>query len=193
MKTTIVSIVLSVIARTWRIRVDGDIPSGGVVAFWHGVMLPVWRLFAGRDAIALVSPSRDGEMLAALLMRWRYQLVRGSSSRDGKSALVQLIEYARSGKLILITPDGPRGPRGKAKRGAIVCAQHAQVPLYWCQVRCRWAWRFQRSWDRFMVPLPFASVEVSLSPAMTIPAALDDEGIARVCADVESRYAPTDQ
>jgi lysophospholipid acyltransferase (LPLAT)-like uncharacterized protein len=192
MKRRIVAFVLDLVARTWRLRVRGMRPSSGVVAFWHGQMLPVWAIFARQNAIALVSPSRDGDVLAALLERWGYQIVRGSSSRGGRQALETLIEHARAGRLVLITPDGPRGPRGVVKRGAVVCAQQAQVPLVWCSVRCRWAFRSQRSWDRFLLPLPFATVEITIAPALDIPPTLESDDIAQLCTELQTRYAPTD-
>lgn len=192
MKRRIVAFVLDLVARTWRLRVRGMRPSSGVVAFWHGQMLPVWAIFARQNAIALVSPSRDGDVLAALLERWGYQIVRGSSSRGGRQALEALIEHARAGRLVLITPDGPRGPRGVVKRGAVVCAQQAQVPLVWCSVRCRWAFRSQRSWDRFLLPLPFATVEITIAPALDISPTLESDDIAQLCTELQTRYAPTD-
>jgi hypothetical protein len=192
MKAQVAVFLLSLLRRTWRLRIHGVVPERGVVAFWHGHMLPVWALFAGRGAVALVSSSRDGELLAAVLHRWKYRCVRGSSSRGGAHALNDLIEHAKGGRLVLITPDGPRGPRGTVKRGAVVCAQHAGVPLYWCRVHCRWAWRFQRSWDRFLLPLPLARVTIEISPAMHIPAELTDNAVLDYCRSLQQRYAPTD-
>ncbi|GIV49495.1 MAG: hypothetical protein KatS3mg038_0016 [Candidatus Kapaibacterium sp.] len=182
--------LLSLLQRTWRIRVRGEIPSSGVVAFWHGEMLPVWAFFAGRNGVALVSHSRDGERLARLLERWGYHCVRGSSSRGGRESLEALITFARQGRLVLITPDGPRGPRGVVKRGAVLCAQHAQVPLYWCTVRCRWALRFERSWDRFLLPLPFARIELEFSEPMAVLPALGNDAILALCDQIQGRFAP---
>lgn len=182
--------LLTILRRTWRIRVRGEIPSSGVVAFWHGEMLPVWAFFAGHGAVALVSRSRDGQRLAQLLERWGYHCVRGSSSRGGKESLEALITFARHGRLVLITPDGPRGPRGVVKRGAVLCAQHAHVPLHWCTVRCRWAWRFERSWDRFLLPLPFAQIELEFSEPIAVLPALDGDGILALCTQLQERFAP---
>lgn len=190
MKRLLAITLLSILRRTWRLRVSGRIPTKGVVAFWHGQMLPVWALFANRQAVALVSQSRDGELLAALLEHWGYHCIRGSSSRGGSEALAVLIEQARSGKLVLITPDGPRGPRGVVKRGAIVCAQQANVPLIWCSVQCSWAWHSRHSWDRFCVPLPFARVELSLSDAIEVPP--QEDAVVRLSQMLQVCYAPRD-
>lgn len=182
--------VLSLFRRTWRMKVRGEIPSRGVVAFWHGEMLPVWVFFAGRNAVALVSRSPDGEYLARLLERWCYQCVRGSSSRGGRESLDALVTYAQHGRLVLITPDGPRGPRGVVKRGAVLCAHRAQVPLYWCLVRCSWAWRFGRSWDRFLLPLPFARIELEFSEPIVLSPALDGDAIVALCNQLQERFEP---
>ncbi len=184
--------LLSLLRRTWRMHVRGKVPSSGVVAFWHGEMLSVWAFFAGRNGVALVSRSRDGGRLARLLERWGYHCVRGSSSRGGRESLEALITFARQGRLVLITPDGPRGPRGVVKRGAVLCAQQAHVPLYWCTVRCRWAWRFERSWDRFLLPLPFARIELEFSEHIAISPLLESDAIAVLCNHLQERFAPED-
>jgi lysophospholipid acyltransferase (LPLAT)-like uncharacterized protein len=184
--------LLSLLRWTWRIHPSGSVPQHGVVAFWHGEMLPVWAFFAGQDGVALVSQSRDGALLAQLLEQWGYRCIRGSSSRGGREALDELVTLARQGALVLITPDGPRGPRGVAKRGAVLCAQQAQVPLYWCRVRCRWAWRFRRSWDQFILPLPFARIEITLSAPIVVSASLDTEGVSTLCGQLQRHFAVED-
>lgn len=189
MKSRILVAGLTLLRWTWRFHVSGVPPTQGVLAFWHGEMLPVWAFFAGRGAVALVSQSQDGQLLASLLESWGYRCVRGSSSRGGKEALSQLIEMAKSGALVMITPDGPRGPRGVVKPGAVRCAQQAAVSLTWCRVRCRWAWRFEKSWDRFLLPLPWAKVELEFSEVAPYPAMLSDEDVSSYCQFLARRYA----
>lgn len=184
--------ILHALARTWKICPAPSLPQRGVVAFWHGDMLPVWMGFARLKPVALVSQSRDGAVLAAFLERLGYCCVRGSSSRGGQHALAELIDYARQGRLVLITPDGPRGPRGVAKRGAFICAQQAGVPLYWCTVECRWAIRSRRSWDHFRVPLPFARAQLFLSEPIEIPPTFSELDIEHIRCTLQERYAPGD-
>ncbi len=148
------------LARTWRIRAVGELPSSAaIVAFWHGDMLPVWKYFADTQSVALISQSRDGGLLADLVGRWGFRTVRGSSSRGGKEALTEIVNAARNGQRVLITPDGPRGPRHVMKRGALLAAHRAGVPLVLCRVNARPVIRGS-NWDRFMVPLPFATVQL---------------------------------
>ena len=163
MKARVASILLRILARTWRFSLHGEFPSSpAVVAFWHDEMLPVWTLFARKKSnlslSALISLSKDGEILAQLLHDWGYELVRGSSSKGGKEALEQMTTLAAR-SILLITPDGPRGPRHQMKPGAVIAAQRACVPLYLCRIKTE-GWRFEKSWDKFLLPYPFARIEV---------------------------------
>ena len=182
-------LLIRLLASTWRLKPSGPIPEGPcVVAFWHDEMLPVWKLFADRDAIALTSKSRDGGLLAELLVQWGYTVVRGSSSRHGKEALEELVNCAQR-STVLMTPDGPRGPRHEFKPGAVVAAHRAGVPLYLCMARARGV-RLNKSWDRFLVPLPFASVDIVLSFPISIPEQAGREEISdaiRRCQNLLNR------
>ena len=82
-----------------------------VIAFWHGTMLLPWYLHGNPDVVALTSRSKDGELLARLLKRWNYQVIRCSSSSGGEIALEIMIGHAKNNSSIAITTDGPRGPR----------------------------------------------------------------------------------
>jgi hypothetical protein len=166
MKAVIASALIRVLARTWRFSLRGDLPSSpSVVAFWHDEMLPMWAIFARKQGntplSALTSLSKDGDILAQLLSDWGYHVVRGSSSKGGKEALEQMITVAEH-NMLLITPDGPRGPRHSMKAGAVIAAQKADVPLYLCRMAAR-GHRFERSWDKFLLPYPFAYVRVVIT------------------------------
>lgn len=171
------------LAKTWRLRTQGELPvAPAVVAFWHGDMLPAWLRFAHSDATALVSRSRDGGLLTHLLESWGFTVVRGSSSKGGDEALAEMTEAARRG-LVLVTPDGPRGPAQRMKPGAVVAAHRAGVPLYLCRVRTGWAIHGTH-WDRFLIPLPFAAIELDYR-RIDIPAAADRAQIEACIADAE--------
>jgi hypothetical protein len=153
--------LLRLVSRTWRIRAEGDIPPRpAIIAFWHGRMLPVWKYFAGSGASALVSSSRDGEILARLLESWDYNLSRGSSSKKGKEALKLIIANAPKG-YTLITPDGPQGPKEQFKAGAAVASQRTGIDLYLCGVKTNKKYIFEKSWDDFELPVPFAGILLS--------------------------------
>lgn len=147
------------LGRTWRLRTHGPLPVDRcVIAFWHGGMLPAWLRFAHQGATALVSRSRDGGLLTELLQSWGFTVVRGSSSKGSEEALAEMVAAAQRGR-VLITPDGPRGPARKMKPGAVVAAHRAGVPLYLCRVKASRAIR-GTNWDRFLIPLPFATIDL---------------------------------
>lgn len=169
MKAWLLSIVIRLLARTWTIRVHGRLPTGpSIVAFWHGEMLPVWFAFRALRPVALVSSSKDGSLLSRLLQDWGYGVVLGSSSKGGKEALEQLVHEASS-RVVLITPDGPRGPAHQAKPGAIVAAQRAAVPLILVRMSASRSRTFERSWDKFQLPMLFASIDLYVDQHWTIP------------------------
>lgn len=107
-------------------------------------------------------------MLAALLKRWDFRLIRGSSSRGGDEVLKEMVEAARD-SLVLITPDGPRGPRQEMKAGAVIAAQRAGVPLVLCSVKIHSKKILLKSWDQFQIPLPFSKIELRFSEKIFIP------------------------
>jgi lysophospholipid acyltransferase (LPLAT)-like uncharacterized protein len=153
--------------------------SPAVIAFWHGEMLPIWRIFAKRNALGIVSQSNDGAILSYLLTQWKYKLVRGSSSKGGSNVIMEVLKDTTS-SFYLMTPDGPRGPRHKSKAGAFVIAQRKQIPLYFakCNIHCKKV--LHRSWDKFEVPLPFTRVDVDFGSPIIIPQDLDKDGINKL-------------
>ncbi|MBM4178928.1 MAG: DUF374 domain-containing protein [Ignavibacteria bacterium] len=162
MKAWLLSLVIRMIARTWRLSVTGRLPTGpSIVAFWHGEMLPVWFVFRALRPVALVSSSKDGSLLSRLLKDWGYDVILGSSSKGGKEALEQLVAEASS-RVVLLTPDGPRGPAHQAKPGAVIAAHRAHVPLVLVRIHAKSAHTFVRSWDRFILPLPFTNIELTI-------------------------------
>jgi lysophospholipid acyltransferase (LPLAT)-like uncharacterized protein len=117
---------------------------------------------------ALISASKDGALLAELLGRFGVVPVRGSSSRRGGQALIELVTWSRRGYDITVTPDGPRGPCYVAQEGVLVLAQLTGAPVL--PVSCRLGWKIRvNSWDRFQIPLPFSRCEISIEPPIYVP------------------------
>jgi lysophospholipid acyltransferase (LPLAT)-like uncharacterized protein len=156
-------IAVTMLARTLRFQWGGEIiPKRAVVMFWHGKMLSGWYSVRGRKPIALVSQSKDGSLLASVLTFWGYKLSRGSSKKSGMEALSKAMEAIRSNEAhtLVITPDGPRGPRHQFKRGAFIAARELSLPLYMLEIECH-SKRHLKSWDKFEVPLPFSRVSIN--------------------------------
>ncbi|MDQ1266969.1 MAG: hypothetical protein QG635_2122 [Bacteroidota bacterium] len=184
-KYRILITLLRIFAKTWRFKVSGDKPEGeGIVAFWHGQMLPAWKYFSKFSPSAIISQSKDGDILSALLTRWKYKLIRGSSSKGGREALDLIIENAKNG-LVLITPDGPQGPFKKFKPGAAVAAHRAEVPLYLCCCKSHYKYIFAKSWDKFILPIPFTRIDLKISLPIIIPPEISREGIDKIITDCE--------
>ena len=156
------------IARTWRIRVvhreplDALRAAGAPVAFafWHGQMLPLLYQHRDEGVAILISSHRDGEIITRIAHRFGFRSVRGSTSRGGGRALLGLVRELESGGEVAVTPDGPRGPAEKFAPGALIAAQRSSAWIIPVAAVANRAWRL-RSWDRFLVPKPFARVTVA--------------------------------
>lgn len=135
-----------------------------VGALWHNRLLlsaHVISRFAPsrRGGAALISASRDGALIADVVERYGFQTVRGSSSRKGTSALLQLADVIAAGRDVLITPDGPRGPVYRLGGGIIFLAQRTGTPVIPANMEYSSCWRV-KSWDRFILPKPFSKIRV---------------------------------
>lgn len=138
-----------------------------VVAFWHGSMLLGWFLHRGKNSAALVSMSKDGELLSNVLSKWNFEVARGSSHVGGGEALIVLLKSAEDGFNIVITPDGPTGPIYKMKPGAVVTAKKAKIPLFLVGI-AHTKKRVLKSWDNFEIPKFFSRSAVVYSDPIFI-------------------------
>ena len=127
-----------------------------VLAFWHGTMLLPWYLFRNKNLSAIVSKSKDGEILTKVLKKWNYDVQRGSSNNDGKKALNELIKKAEQKYSIAITPDGSKGPARQMKAGAIIIAKKTNIPLVLVGIGFSRKKILLRSWDKFQIPFLFS-------------------------------------
>ena len=132
-------------------------------AFWHNRLAVVpylfERYFPQRPGAALTSASKDGEILAAYIECFGVGAVRGSSSRGGARALVQMKRRVEAGSMMAITPDGPRGPRYHLNPGLVKLAQITGGVIMPVRIEYSRYWEL-RSWDGFRIPRPFSQVTV---------------------------------
>jgi lysophospholipid acyltransferase (LPLAT)-like uncharacterized protein len=170
------------ISSTWRVRLidrHGVLsPANGpfISAIWHNrlaLSMCIWQRFvrpntAGAGLAALISASHDGGLLARTLRYFGVEAVRGSTSRRGPQALLELTSWAERNYHIAITPDGPRGPCYRIHEGIIALAQVSGLPIVPFGARIRGKVRL-KSWDRFQIPLPFARCEVRVGEPLTVP------------------------
>lgn len=130
---------------------------------------------------AMVSASKDGAFLASILECFKVQPVRGSSSRRGPQALLELTTWAERGYDLAITPDGPRGPRYVVQEGVMSLAQLTGLPIVPASYHLNWKVRLH-SWDRFQIPLPFTRCEFFFGRPLRVPREASDaqrEGLRR--------------
>jgi lysophospholipid acyltransferase (LPLAT)-like uncharacterized protein len=162
--------LLQIWARTLRYEIDDRLGAVGrpvkenyIGALWHNRLLifpfVLRRFFPNRRGAALISASRDGDLLADAIKRFDFDVVRGSSSRLGASAILQLTDVLASGRDVVITPDGPRGPAYELGPGIIFLAQKSGAPVVPVNMEYSSCWRL-KSWDRFILPRPFSKVRV---------------------------------
>lgn len=180
----VVVLLLRLLLLTLRVRLDdragflrGAHPGSYVFVFWHNRMvgmLAAFRKYYGKrkGAVVLTSASGEGTVLSQIMAEFGIGAVRGSSSRRGMEATRTLTRTLRAGRDVIITPDGPRGPRYRLGMGAVFVAAKTGEPLVMFRVdysRCVQL----RTWDGFMIPLPFSRVNVTLSPLEFVKAEED--------------------
>ncbi len=181
---------LQMLARTWRVRVVNgghllDLRRGGrpfIFALWHGHLLPLLWHHRGQGVLVLISEHRDGEMVARAAESLGYGLIRGSTTRGADRALISLVRELKSGHEVAITPDGPRGPAETFAPGALVAAQRSDSFILPVAASADRAWRL-RSWDRFVIPKPFARVTIAYTTPTKVSATT-----SRAAADEGARF-----
>jgi lysophospholipid acyltransferase (LPLAT)-like uncharacterized protein len=160
--------VLRALAATWRVRVVGgehlqrlrQARQPFVFACWHGELLALLWHHRRQGVHVLVSEHRDGELVARVAEGLGFGTVRGSTTRGGGRALLRLSRLLQEGHEVAVTPDGPRGPARQYAPGALVAAQRGGAPVLLVSMAVDRAWRL-RSWDRFVIPKPFARITVA--------------------------------
>ncbi len=175
----LIASVVRVLALTLRIHLDdesglrrGAVPGPVLWTFWHNRMLLVpvirSRYYMHRSGAVLTSASKDGALLAAVMKQFGLDAVRGSSSRRGTAAFLALTDWVKAGQDVAITPDGPRGPCYTLSPGVVKLAQVTGAPIQPIHVEYSRCVRL-KSWDRFMIPLPFSRVDVTFDALFHAP------------------------
>ena len=166
--------LLKVWARTLRFKIDDranvvgkPVRENYIAALWHNRLLLISfvlkKFLPQRPGAGLISASRDGDLVSDLTRRFGFDVVRGSSSRLGASALRELENLLASGQDVLITPDGPRGPAYKLGPGIVFLAQKSGAAVVPINMEFSSCWRVN-SWDGFILPRPFSKVHVFFGP-----------------------------
>lgn len=171
----------------------GHLPGNLIFCAWHNrlsVSLPIYNKFLrhrqpGCRLAALVSASKDGGLLARILELFGVQPVRGSSSRRGPQALLELTTWAERGFDLAITPDGPRGPTYVVQEGVMALAQLTGLPVVPVGYNFSPKMRLN-SWDRFQIPFPFGRCEVFFGKPIYVPRDTNDQERAVLREELEN-------
>ncbi len=179
---------LHTLCRTLRIRTRGEETvrmlekekQPVVYAFWHGRHFLLVHTMGHRDISVVVSPSNDGTLIAIILKKSGFGVVRGSSHRNPVRALVEAVKQMKQGKTIAFTVDGPKGPVHQVKPGAVYLAKKMQVPMIPVSVGFSRYWQL-RSWDRYLIPKPFSRAAIVFGSPYTLNDDLSESAIADDC------------
>ncbi len=166
---------------TWRFASSGALPAHGpfVLVAWHEGLLVAAFAFRDRGLWVPLSLSRDGSLAERALLALGFAPPpRGSSSRGGSALLREMIRRVRAGESGGVLPDGPRGPAFEAKPGVVALAAATGVQLVPVGIAAAPAHRLG-SWDRALVPLPFARVRVHYGPPLEVPRSADAAELER--------------
>jgi hypothetical protein len=174
-------LAIRAVGATARFRVEGwenweeATRAGGLPIYtaWHDSIFLSTYFWRGRRIVVMTSQSFDGEYIARFIQRFGYGAARGSATRGGVGALVEMARLVREGCPAGFTIDGPRGPRRVAKMGAVMLAKKTGRPVLPFAVNAERRLTLG-SWDRLQIPLPFTRASVRIAPPISVPADADE-------------------
>ncbi len=157
----------------------------GIFPFWHRCVLPATWLFRHQHPAVMTSRSLDGEYIARVISRFGFLPVRGSSTRGGQRALLEMNKLLAEGHAVAFTIDGPRGPRYVAKKGPVVLARMSGAAITAFYVAVERAWVL-KTWDALMVPQPFSRIYVRFARKIFVPPDADEEAQERYHGEMQA-------
>ena len=172
----------------------------GIFPFWHRCILAATWLYRHQHLAVMTSLSLDGEYIARVIRRLGFMPVRGSSSRGGQRALLEMVKLLAKGNAVAFTIDGPRGPRYVAKRGPVPPARLSGAAITAFYVAVERAWVL-KTWDGLVIPKPFSRIYVRVARKILVQSDADDAALEhyhqemqsaldRVTAFAESQFHP---
>jgi lysophospholipid acyltransferase (LPLAT)-like uncharacterized protein len=187
------ALLIRLLRLTWRVKVVGhqlDFSNGcHVYCFWHGRQAGLLAYPWPREMAVLSSLSRDGALQAKILKRLGLTVLRGSSSRGGAAGLRALVGEVRGGADAAFAVDGPRGPLHRVKPGAILAAQQGGAQVVPITTRASRAWTFDKAWDKYLLPKPFAKVEIVRAPPIPVDGVAVESATAELERALEGLHA----
>ena len=157
-----------------------------VMAFWHGRILPATYYFRRRGIVVITSENFDGEWIAGIIERFGYGTARGSTSRGGRKALLQLVRDLAAGKPAGFTLDGPRGPARVAQPGAVWLSKATGHPVLPFHLEASRYWTLD-SWDHTQIPKPFSTVAIAMGEPFQVASDADEGALEQSRLMLEER------
>lgn len=169
----------------------GHVEKGGkaIISIWHQRFFGVIgyaKKFGIYRPSAIISRSRDGELIAQVAIRLGFRPIRGSSSRGGREAQAALVEDLIENPAAVHGVDGPRGPKGVVKAGLIRIAQLSRATIFPVYISVDRAW-ILKSWDRFLIPKPFSRILIHWDDPILVPAVMNREEFEDARLEVENK------
>lgn len=169
-------VLITLIGKTIRFEIEGwenfeAIENNGripIYTFWHNKIFLGTYFFRGRGIVVVTSQSFDGEYIARFIQRFGYGAVRGSSTRGGAGALIEVIRCMRAGLPAGFTVDGPKGPRYEAKTGPVILAKKTGNPMMPFTIQAK-SFRAVKSWDALQIPKPFTRAKLIIGKPIYVP------------------------
>jgi lysophospholipid acyltransferase (LPLAT)-like uncharacterized protein len=191
----VLAVAMRVIGRTARKRFIGAeelmrrFAAGEqvILAFWHGRMVMMPFAYGGRGACIMNSRHRDGELISRAIQRLGIEVVRGSSTRGWIGGLKGLLAAHGRGRDLVVVPDGPRGPRCRAKSGVIQLGRATGTPIFAVSHSASRALVLRKSWDWLSIPVPFARVTYVVGEPIVVPRDAAPEAVEALRLELERR------
>ena len=157
-----------------------------IVAHFHQDELVLAKTRIGSKFFTMTSTSTDGEMMTRFLRLMGYQCVRGSSTRGGSTALLEMITAINTSNYnSVLAVDGPRGPIYKVKKGVVMLSKQTGCPILPVGIRLSRAFCIQKSWNKLLIPKPFSRVEIKFGNVINVPATADDRTMDKLSLELE--------
>lgn len=195
--STCITLAIRIIGPTLRYTIEveeGSAPGGHILpaiyCFWHECIFSAAYIHRNNPVSVMTSRSFDGEYIARIIENLGFGAVRGSSSRGGVRALLEMRNEIKKGRVAAFTIDGPRGPRHVAKAGPVLLAKNTQAPILAFHFAHSNAWVL-KTWDKMRIPKPFSRVHLVYSKLIRVPSDADNVTVQRLHAEMQATLERT--
>lgn len=158
-----------------------------IAALWHQRIIAAIG-YAKRFGIyrpsVMISSSRDGDLISSVFSRMNFRPVRGSSSLNGKKALLDMVDDLKNNHFAVHVLDGPKGPKGIIKPGLITMAKQSGVPIVPVYISISRAWTLN-SWDHCLIPKPFSKIVIRWDQPLSVPREIDEHNFEEIRLSIE--------